>query len=198
MKKQKLIDFINDYFKKFGDKNIIDEYFIDHDLNISVYEINRNKKTGKIQIFIDSDPIRLEHTIEDEEGNTVYLRDVVWEELRIALSYLGIDIYKIKVFFNARSLDDGLPFDQDDISENVKIRTFKNNTDSEEFKWHRDREDRVVEVLESKNWYLQMDNEIPKKLIKGKTYYIPEGMYHRVIKGDDNLVVRVTLNNILK
>lgn len=198
MKKQKLIEYLNNYFTKFGDKNIIDKYSIDHDLKISVYEINRNRNSGITQIFVDSDPIRLEHTIEDEEGNTVYLGDVVWEELQVALSYIGIDIFTIKFLFNKRSLDNGLPFDEDEISENVKIRTFKNDTNSEELKWHRDREDRIVEVIENNNWFLQMDNEIPKKLIKGKKYYIPEGKYHRVIKGNGNLVIKVTLNKIIK
>ena len=75
---------------------------------------------------------------------------------------------------------------------------FKNDINSEELKWHRDREDRIVEVIENNNWFLQMDNEIPKKLIKGKKYYIPEGEYHRVIKGDGNLTIKVTLNKIIK
>jgi hypothetical protein len=198
MKKQKLIEYLNNYFTKFGNQNIIDKYFIEHELVISVYDINRNRRTGKIQIFIDSDPIRLEHTIEDDSGNTVYLAEVVWEELQVALSYIGIDIFTVKTHFNKRSLDDGLPFDENEVSENVKIRTFKDNTNSEELKWHRDREDRIVEVIENNNWFLQMDNEIPKKLIKGKRYYIPEGEYHRVIKGDGNLVIKVTLNKIIK
>lgn len=198
MKKQKLIEYLNNYFTKFGNQNIIDKYFIEHELVISVYDINRNRRTGKIQIFIDSDPIRLEHTIEDDSGNTVYLADVVWEELQVALSYIGIDIFTVQFLFNKRSLDDGLPFDENEVSENVKIRTFKDNTNSEELKWHRDREDRIVEVIENNNWFLQMDNEIPKKLIKGKRYYIPEGEYHRVIKGDGNLVIKVTLNKIIK
>ena len=168
MKKQKLIEYLNNYFTKFGNQNIIDKYFIEHELVISVYDINRNRRTGKIQIFIDSDPIRLEHTIEDDQGHTVYLGDVVWEELKVCLSYLGIDIFDIKVLFNKRSLDDGLPFDEESINENTKIRTFSNNINSEELKWHRDREDRVVTVLENKNWSLQMDNKIPQKLIVGE------------------------------
>ena len=197
MNKQKLINFLNEYFKKFGVKNIIDEYSIDHDIDIYVHDINRNDK-GQIQIFLDSDPERLEHTIEDYEGDSISFKDAVWYELKTALSYIGIDIYDIKFLFNKRSLEVYRPFDETEISENVKVRTFSNTTNSDEFKWHRDREDRIVEVLESKNWYLQMDNEIPKKLIKSKKYYIPEGEYHRVINGDGNLVVKIVLNNILK
>jgi hypothetical protein len=36
-----------------------------------------------------------------------------------------------------------------------------------------------------------MDNKIPQKLIVGEKYIIPKGEYHRVIKGDGNLVVKI-------
>jgi len=85
-----------------------------------------------------------------------------------------------------------LPYIQE-IIDDVKIRTFDENVDDEELKWHRDRENRVVEILESDNWYLQMDNELPIKLIVGEKYFIPEGVYHRVIKGNSKLKVRIAL-----
>jgi len=85
-----------------------------------------------------------------------------------------------------------LPFSQKDLTENVKIRTFNQDTDSGEFTWHRDREDRIVELIEGKNWYTQLDNELPKKLTKENKVYIPKGIYHRVIKGDGDLVVKIT------
>jgi hypothetical protein len=36
-----------------------------------------------------------------------------------------------------------------------------------------------------------MDNELPTPLIVGKKYFIPEGIYHRVIKGIGNLKVKI-------
>jgi hypothetical protein len=87
---------------------------------------------------------------------------------------------------------ENFPFQQE-IIDDVKIRTFDENVDDEELKWHRDRENRVVEILESDNWYLQMDNELPIKLIVGEKYFIPEGVYHRVIKGNSKLKVRIAL-----
>jgi len=83
------------------------------------------------------------------------------------------------------------PFHQEIIG-NKKIRTFSPDVDSEELKWHRDRENRLVEVLEGNNWYLQMDDELPKRLTVGEKYYIPIGVYHRVIKGDGELKVLIT------
>jgi hypothetical protein len=38
-----------------------------------------------------------------------------------------------------------------------------------------------------------MDNELPIKLIVGEKYFIPEGVYHRVIKGNSKLKVRIAL-----
>jgi hypothetical protein len=85
---------------------------------------------------------------------------------------------------------DKLPFEQEIIGDK-RLRTFSPNVDSEELKWHRDRENRLVEILEGDDWFLQMDNELPTKLVVGEKYYIPEGVYHRVIKGKNNLRVLV-------
>lgn len=86
---------------------------------------------------------------------------------------------------------ENLPYQQQ-IIDNKKLRIFSPDVDSEELKWHRDRENRLVEILEGENWYLQMDDELPKKLIVGEKYYIPIGVYHRVIKGDTELKVMIT------
>jgi hypothetical protein len=88
---------------------------------------------------------------------------------------------------------ENLPFQQE-IIDDIRIRTFDENVDDEELKWHRDRENRLVEILESDNWYLQMDNELPIKLIVGEKYFIPEGVYHRVIKGKSNLKVKINMH----
>jgi len=85
------------------------------------------------------------------------------------------------------------PFKQEIVGE-TKIRTFNDNVDDEELKWHRDRKDRIVEILKNNNWSLQMDNELPIKLIVGEKYFIPEGVYHRVIKGNSNLKVKITIH----
>jgi hypothetical protein len=85
-----------------------------------------------------------------------------------------------------------LPFEQEIVGDK-RLRTFSPDVDDEELKWHRDRENRIVEILEGDNWFLQMDDELPKKLIVGEKYYIPEGIYHRVIKGDSILKILVSI-----
>ena len=69
------------------------------------------------------------------------------------------------------------------------IRKFSEYSNSEEFKWHWDEEDRIIEALEKTDWMIQFDNEIPK-LIDGEIF-IPKGVYHRVIKGNGDLKISV-------
>jgi hypothetical protein len=80
-----------------------------------------------------------------------------------------------------------LPFKEETLPNNTFIREFSQDTDSGEFMWHRDREDRVIEPIEKTDWLLQLDNELPKT-IEGKMF-IPMGVYHRVIKGTGNLKI---------
>lgn len=96
----------------------------------------------------------------------------------------------MKLFKKKKSKVNDLPFDE--INEdNKKIRVFSENTESDELKWHRDREDRLVTVLEGQGWEIQMDNELPKKLEVSQKYLIPEGVYHRIIKGQGDLKVSI-------
>lgn len=83
-----------------------------------------------------------------------------------------------------------LPFQETKLSPNESIRVFKGDTDSGEFMWHRDHENRIVESIGQTDWMLQIDNELPK-VIEGKVF-IPTGVYHRVIKGTGDLKISVT------
>ena len=71
------------------------------------------------------------------------------------------------------------------------VREFSENVESDELIWHRDKRTREVTVLEGTGWKLQMDNQLPKELIKGKLYTIPKMEYHRLIKGTDKLVLNI-------
>jgi hypothetical protein len=71
-------------------------------------------------------------------------------------------------------------------------RIFGEDTIVDELVWHRDREDRVIEVLENSDWQFQLDNKLPTELTQGRMLYIPKNTYHRVIKGRGILKVRIT------
>jgi hypothetical protein len=84
------------------------------------------------------------------------------------------------------------PFEEKKIEKKIFLREFKESINSDELIWHLDREDREIFILESNGWKLQMDNELPKELVRGDTHFIPKMTYHRVIKGDGDLKIRLT------
>ena len=69
------------------------------------------------------------------------------------------------------------------------IREFSDKTDIIDFMWHRDNEDRLVEALHDTDWQVQLDNELPTSL--DKPIFIPRHHYHRVIKGNGKLRVKI-------
>ncbi len=85
-----------------------------------------------------------------------------------------------------------LPFKQKKYG-NTLFRSFSNSTDSNDLVWHRDDTDRHVRVIEGVGWELQIDNNLPQKLIEGKTYSIRSHNYHRIIKGSTDLKLEITI-----
>lgn len=83
------------------------------------------------------------------------------------------------------------PFEEQKVGPNLFIRTFSPDTDLMEFVWHRDREDRVIHVLEGGGWKFQYEDDLPFELEKNDHVIIPMGMYHRVIPGQGELEILV-------
>ena len=81
-----------------------------------------------------------------------------------------------------------LPFKETKLGDNEFIRVFSQYTDSGEYMWHRDREDRIIESIEQTDWKIQLDNELPKVIDR---VFIPMGVYHRVIKGTGDLKIKL-------
>ena len=82
-----------------------------------------------------------------------------------------------------------LPFQETKLIDNEFIRVFSQYTDSGEYMWHRDFEDRIIESIGETDWMIQIDNELPKQ-IKGEIL-IPMSIYHRVIKGTGDLKIKL-------
>jgi hypothetical protein len=82
-----------------------------------------------------------------------------------------------------------LPFQETKLSDNEFIRVFKQDTDSGEYMWHRDREDRIIESIGDTDWLIQIDNELPKEI--NEKVFIPMGAYHRLIKGTEDLKIKL-------
>lgn len=81
------------------------------------------------------------------------------------------------------------PYKEEKISENTYIREFKQSTDSDEYVWHKDKEDRIIEPIEKTDWLFQLDNQLPIK-IENKIF-IPKETFHRIIKGQGNLKIKL-------
>ena len=82
------------------------------------------------------------------------------------------------------------PFEQKVIGNKLK-RTFSPEVDSDELKWHQDLKDRKVTIIEDGGWQFQMDDELPVKLSKASQIFIPKFVWHRVIKGEKELVIEI-------
>ena len=86
------------------------------------------------------------------------------------------------------------PYENISVSQDYIVRKFSANTDEEEFVWHRDAEDRIVKVLEcGKGWAFQFDEELPYNIEVGTEIFIHAEEYHRVHKGEGDLLVQITL-----
>jgi hypothetical protein len=82
------------------------------------------------------------------------------------------------------------PYIDTEIKDSYVIREFSVDLDSEELKWHRDYEDRIVESIGKTDWKIQLENQLPITI--NNKVFIPKGVWHRAIKGSDNLKVKIT------
>ena len=69
------------------------------------------------------------------------------------------------------------------------LRKFKEDIHEDELVWHRDRNDRQVEVVGTTDWQFQFEDSIPQQL--QDSIFIPKDTYHRLIKGTGNLDIRI-------
>jgi quercetin dioxygenase-like cupin family protein len=89
-------------------------------------------------------------------------------------------------------VSDRYPFTQRRLSENIILRKFSRDVSETMLEWHRDRQDRVVEVIHGDGWMFQRDNSIPVQISEGSTFKIRANEWHRVIKGKGDLIVKIT------
>lgn len=86
------------------------------------------------------------------------------------------------------SFEDGIAYEEE-IKDDYVIRTFRADTPGHLLKWHYDEEDRLVESMNENDWKFQFDDELPIPF--NGTINIKSGIYHRVIKGTTDLIVKI-------
>lgn len=75
---------------------------------------------------------------------------------------------------------------------NYVVRTFSQDLNEDELKWHRDHENRIVIPTHETNWLFQRENCLPEP-IEDKIL-IKRGEWHRILKGTGDLTVKVFKN----
>ena len=93
---------------------------------------------------------------------------------------------------NQASQDSGKPYIDLEVTDNYTLRQFSETIDPIELLWHRDDEDRVVEIVGNTDWKLQLDNNLPTSL--QERIFIPKHEWHRVIKGTGTLKLKIYKN----
>ena len=83
------------------------------------------------------------------------------------------------------------PYKQKVLKEGLLLREFTQRTNSSDLIWHQDKKDRIVKVLKSEGWKLQLSKGLPFDLVEGKSYRIPSRSWHRVLKGKGELKILI-------
>jgi len=94
-----------------------------------------------------------------------------------------------------KNKNDNMPF-KEGVDGNFVVRSFSNSLDENELVWHRDKEDRIIFPLHESDWKIQLDNETPKELTPGNPVFIESEQFHRLVKGDGDLEVKVYKTNL--
>jgi len=75
------------------------------------------------------------------------------------------------------------------LAENVKYRRILNEGVADECTWHRDAKDRIVQIVEGRDWQIQFDNQLPVTVSPGDRIRILAQEWHRVIPGRGDLLM---------
>jgi hypothetical protein len=82
-----------------------------------------------------------------------------------------------------------IPYTDIEVTDKYIIREFNENIDPIELMWHRDNEDRTLEIVDQTDWKIQLDNQLP--ILLENNIFIPRHEWHRVIKGTGTLKLKI-------
>ena len=88
------------------------------------------------------------------------------------------------------------PYSQTSLAKGIIRRVFESSVDADELVWHQDHNTRIIKVLEGTGWKVQLEDCLPKEIFKNDTFTIEAEQYHRIIKGETDLVLEITEPNI--
>ena len=108
---------------------------------------------------------------------------------------IGLAVYHVMQNYsdlNQISEVSGKPYRDLEITNKYIIREFGEDIDPIELMWHRDDEDRIIEILGETDWSIQLDNQLPTSL--NERIFIKRHEWHRVVKGTGTLKLKIHLD----
>ena len=93
---------------------------------------------------------------------------------------------------NQTSEGSGKPYTDLEITDKYIIREFGENIDPIELMWHRDDEDRTIEIIGETDWAIQLEDSLPTSL--NERIFIKRHEWHRVVKGTGKLTLKIHLD----
>ncbi len=81
------------------------------------------------------------------------------------------------------------PYVDLEITDEYIIREFSESIDPIELLWHRDDENRTIEIVGETDWAIQLENKLPTSL--NSRIFIPKHEWHRVLKGTGSLKLKI-------
>jgi hypothetical protein len=81
------------------------------------------------------------------------------------------------------------PYIDIEVTDKYIIREFSESIDPIELLWHRDDENRTIEIIGETDWAIQLENKLPTSL--NNRILISKHEWHRVLKGTGSLRLKI-------
>ena len=108
---------------------------------------------------------------------------------------IGLAVYHVMQSYsdsNQTSEGSGKPYTDLEITNKYILREFGDDIDPIELMWHRDDQDRTIEILGETDWAIQLEDSLPISL--NERIFIKRHEWHRVIKGTGKLQLKIHLD----
>ena len=81
------------------------------------------------------------------------------------------------------------PYIDIEVTDEYIIREFSESIDPIELLWHRDNENRAIEIVGETDWAIQLENKLPTSL--NNRILISKHEWHRVLRGTGSLRLKI-------
>ena len=120
--------------------------------------------------------------------------NVLKRKIKLKLHTGAVDYHVMQNYSdsNQTSEGSGKPYTDLEITDKYIIREFGDDIDPIELMWHRDDQDRTIEIIGKTDWSIQLEDSLPTSL--NERIFIKRHEWHRVIKGTGKLQLKIHLD----